>query len=121
MANVGRPKKEIDMQVVGKLASIMCTQEEIANYLEVNVRTLQRNKEFCRIYKKHQDEGKMSLRRWQFKHAEKNPAMAIYLGKVLLGQRENAIEVEIREKPKLNIEVVDNSNLEKIMYEENKK
>ena len=35
----------------------------------------------------------MSLRRTQFKLAEKNPTMAIFLGKQYLGQRDN-IEVE---------------------------
>ena len=84
----GRPKKEIDYTAVEKLASIQCTQEEIANFLEVSVRTLQRDEEFCRIYKKGMDNGKMSLRRTQFKIAEKNASMAIFLGKQYLGQRD---------------------------------
>ncbi len=85
---MARPRKEIDYVVVEKLASIQCTQEEIANFLEMSVRTLQRDEEFCRIYKKGQDNGKMSLRRYQFKLAEKNTAMAIFLGKQYLGQRD---------------------------------
>lgn len=85
----GRPKKEIDYQLVEKLANIQCTQEEIASFLEVSVRTLQRDEEFCRIYKKGQENGKMSLRRIQFKIAEKNSTMAIWLGKQYLGQRDN--------------------------------
>lgn len=84
----GRPKKEIDYNVVEKLASIQCTQEEIANFLELSVRTLQRDEEFCRIYKKGMDNGKMSLRRIQFKLAEKNTSMAIFLGKQYLGQKD---------------------------------
>lgn len=83
---MARPKKKIDYDAVQKLASIQCTQEEIANFLEVSVRTLQRDKEFCRLYKKGLDNGKMSLRRHQFKLAEKSPAMAIFLGKQYLGQ-----------------------------------
>ena len=85
---MARPRKEIDYVAVEKLASIQCTQEEIANFLEMSVRTLQRDEEFCRIYKKGQDNGKMSLRRYQFKLAEKNTAMAIFLGKQYLGQRD---------------------------------
>ncbi len=85
----GRPKKEIDYNAVEKLANIQCTQEEIANFLGISVRTLQRDDEFCRIYKKGQDNGKMSLRRMQYKLAEKNTAMAIWLGKQYLGQRDN--------------------------------
>ena len=85
---MARPKKEIDYEVVEKLASIQCTQEEIANFLNLSVRTLQRDEEFCRLYKKGQDNGKMSLRRYQFKLAEKNTSMAIFLGKQYLGQRD---------------------------------
>ena len=89
----GRPKKIIDYISVEKLANIQCTQEEIANFLGLSVRTLQRDEEFCRIYKKGQDNGKMSLRRMQYKLAEKNPTMAIWLGKQYLGQKDN-IEVK---------------------------
>lgn len=85
---MARPKKEIDYTAVEKLASIQCTQEEIANFLNVSVRTLQRDEEFCRLYKKGQDNGKMSLRRYQFKLAEKNTSMAIFLGKQYLGQKD---------------------------------
>lgn len=86
MAKVGRPKKVINYDFVEKLAAMQCTQEEIASFLEISVRTLQRDPEFCRIYKKGIDNGKMSLRRYQFKLAEKHPAMAIFLGKQYLGQ-----------------------------------
>lgn len=85
----GRPKKEIDYEAVEKLASIQCTQDEIANFLGLSVRTLQRDEEFCQLYKKGMDNGKMSLRRTQFKIAEKgNASMAIFLGKQYLGQRD---------------------------------
>lgn len=93
----GRPKKEIDYTAVEKLASIQCTQEEIANFLELSVRTLQRDEEFCRIYKKGMDNGKMSLRRTQFKLAEKNSAMAIFLGKQYLGQKDIIENTESQE------------------------
>ena len=48
----GRPKAVIDYPLVEKLGQIQCTQEEIANILNISVRTLQRDEEFCRIYKK---------------------------------------------------------------------
>lgn len=95
----GRPKKEIDYEIVEKLANIQCTQEEIAGFLNLSVRTLQRDEEFCRIYKKGQENGKMSLRRMQYKLAEKNAAMAIFLGKQYLGQRDN---VEVKAPEELN-------------------
>ena len=84
----GRPKKVIDYDMVEKLASIMCTQEEIGSMLDISTRTLQRDKEFCRIYKKGLDKGKMSLRRKQFTMSETNPTMAIWLGKQYLDQKD---------------------------------
>lgn len=82
----GRPKKEINYKTVEKLATIMCTQEEIASFMDISVRTLQRDPEFCRIYKKGLDQGRMSLRRKQFAMSDSNPTMAIWLGKQYLGQ-----------------------------------
>lgn len=99
---MARPKKEIDYIAVEKLASIQCTQEEIANFLEISVRTLQRDDEFCRIFKKGQDNGKMSLKRYQFKLAEKNTAMAIWLGKQYLGQKDN-IDVNANQVSRVTI------------------
>jgi len=89
----GRPKKVIDYELTEKLASIMCTQEEIATIFDCDVRTLQRDEEFCRVFKKGKENGKMSLRRKQWKLADKNASMAIFLGKQYLGQRD-AIKVE---------------------------
>lgn len=85
----GRPKIEIDYGAVEKLANIQCTQDEIASFLGISVRTLQRDEEFMRLFKKGQENGKMSLRRIQFRLAEKNTSMAIFLGKQYLGQRDN--------------------------------
>ena len=96
----GRPKKIIDYNLTEKLAHIMCTQEEIATTFDCDVRTMQRDEEFCRVKKKGKENGKMSLRRTQFKLAEKNPTMAIFLGKQYLGQRDN-IEVEHKDLSKV--------------------
>jgi hypothetical protein len=87
----GRPKKPIDYGAVERLAAIMCTQEEIANYLDISVRTLLRDDEFCHIYKKGLDKGKMSIRRQQYKSAEDgNVTMQIWLGKQYLNQRDRS-------------------------------
>ena len=90
---MARPKFNIDYEMVEKLAGIQCTQQEIASFLGCSVDTLQRDETFCGLYKKGQENGKMSLRRIQYKLAEKNPTMAIWLGKQYLKQRDN-IEVE---------------------------
>ena len=91
---MARPKIEIDYNLCETLAKIQCTQEEIANVLGVSTRTLQRDEEFCRIYKKGMEQGKMSIRRQQFKSAENgNVTMQIWLGKQYLGQRDRS-EIE---------------------------
>jgi len=83
----GRPKINIDLNLVEQLATIQCTQEEIAQVLGVSVRTLQRNKEFCQLYKKGQDEGRASLRRYQWKAAAGGDrTMLVWLGKQYLSQ-----------------------------------
>ena len=85
----GRPKKQIDYELVRKLANIQCTQEEIASVLGVSTRTLQRDEEFRRIYKEEMDSGKISLRRMQWRAADRGSnTMLVWLGKQYLGQRD---------------------------------
>lgn len=85
---MARPKIELDYNAIEKLANIQCTQKEIASFLGCSVDTLQRDEKFCDLYNKGKENGKMSLRRMQFKLAEKSYAMAIWLGKQYLGQRD---------------------------------
>lgn len=84
---MARPKIQLDYDLIKRLSLIQCTQKEIASVLGVSVDTLQRDEEFCCIYKKGQEEGKMSLRRLQWKAAQSgNVTMLIWLGKQYLGQ-----------------------------------
>ena len=93
----GRPIKlisEAGMAFIAKLAGIMCTDEEIAammsdQYVSVSVDTLTNENNgatFAECKEKGQAQGKASLRRNQFKLAENNASMAIFLGKNWLGQ-----------------------------------
>lgn len=90
----GRPRKVINAvgaKVIEALASVMCTEEEIAACLGVTVETLKNDKNgavFLECYKRGQDLGKMSLRRNQFELSKTSAAMAIFLGKNILGQRD---------------------------------
>ena len=84
----GRPKKEIDWKLVENLASIMCTQSEIASVIGVDIKTLKARDEFLPTLEKGLEKGKASLRRTQFKLAERNASMAIFLGKQYLGQKD---------------------------------
>jgi hypothetical protein len=65
----GRPRKVIDYNLVEKLALIQCTENEIASALGVSIKTLQRDKEFRRLYNSGKEEGRKSLRRLQWEKA----------------------------------------------------
>ena len=96
----GRPQKEIDKKIFENLCGLQCTLEEIAGVFDFSVDTIERwckreyGETFAETYKKHSAKGKMSLRRIQFKLAEKSAAMAIFLGKNYLGQKDNIIETD---------------------------
>lgn len=87
----GRPRKEVDLTVVRKLASIGCTQREIASILEVSIDTLTSREGFSDAYNIGFDEGKVSLRRKQFQVAlGGNPNMLKWLGIQFLDQRDKS-------------------------------
>ena len=100
---VGRPKIVLDYEAIEKLAGMMCTQEEIASYFDCDVRTLQRDEEFCRVYKKGLDKGKMSLRRKQYTMSDTNVTMAIWLGKQYLGQTDKVDNESNKDNKLLNL------------------
>ena len=93
----GRPQKEIDKKIFENLCGLQCTLEEIAGVFDCSADTIERwckreyKETFAEVYKKHSAKGKTSLRRIQFKLAEKSAAMAIFLGKNYLGQKDNII------------------------------
>lgn len=89
---MGRPRKEINQTEFEKLCGLQCTKAEICDWFSVTDKTLESwckrtyKKGFSEIFSEKRSKGKISLRRTQFKLAEKSPAMAIFLGKNYLGQ-----------------------------------
>ena len=87
-----RPRINIDKEQFKKLCSLQCTLSEIAFWFKCSEDTIERwckremKMSFAEAYKINSSEGKIALRRIQFKMAEKSPAMAIWLGKQYLGQ-----------------------------------
>jgi len=70
-----------------------------------SVDTLQRNEEFCGIYKSQIEIGRSSLRRMQWKAAENgDKTMLVWLGKQYLGQRDKQ-ETEISGKDGGSLEI----------------
>ena len=99
---MARPRKEINKTEFEKLCGLQCTLEEIAGFFECSEDTIERwckreyEMRFADAYKTWASQGKISLRRNQLKLSEKSAAMAIWLGKQWLGQRE-MIEYEDKE------------------------
>ena len=96
-ANWKRIQKEVNMHQVLDFIEIQATAEEIAGFFRVSPDTLDRRlKEefgcgFAELRKRVGEgaQGKMSLRRSQFKMAKTNSTMAIWLGKQYLGQTDH--------------------------------
>lgn len=92
----GRPSKinKIDQEQFEKLCALQCTKEEIAGFFNVSPDSIENycakfyGSTFSAVFAEKRCNGKISLRRAQFKLAEKNAAMAIFLGKNYLGQRD---------------------------------
>jgi len=98
---MARPEKEIDWSLFEKLCELQCTQPEIASYLGISDDTLRSRakkqyelEDYSDVYKKFSESGKCSLRRNQFVLSKKNAAMAIWLGKQWLGQKDQSKEAE---------------------------
>ena len=96
---MGRPRKVISQKQFESLCAIQCTIEEVCAVLDVDEALLERwcketydGKTFAKVFKEKRQMGRMSLRRSQFKLAEKNATMAIWLGKQYLDQRDKDIQ-----------------------------
>ena len=124
---MGRPKIEINKKQFEKLCEFQCTEEEIADFFNCSIDTINNyckktySMTFSDTFKKKSSKGKVSLRRNQFALSKKNSNMAIFLGKQYLGQKDIQTLDGILSTPTLSIKVVDNSNLEKVLYEEEDK
>ena len=113
----GRPKKEIDKKDFESLLAIQCTLREVAAFFDAKLSgcsedTVQRwckktyGENFAAVAAKKYAVGRIGLRRIQFRLAEKSAAMAIFLGKNLLGQsdkddwqrRQDEKVLELKEK-----------------------
>ncbi|MGN1456936.1 MAG: hypothetical protein ACI4XP_03150 [Acutalibacteraceae bacterium] len=117
-SNAGRPKiqwTDKDYKTLEGLCAIHATNDEIKTVLNLSYETIDRLCEehykdengkpmnFSTVKEKYQSQGKISLRRLQFQHAEKSAAMAIFLGKQYLGQKDQ-IETNAPD-PVINISV----------------
>lgn len=100
----GRPKKEIDIEKFQKLCQLQCTKKEIASFFDCSEDTIENfchrefNETFSAVFNKYASIGKISLRRTQFRLAERSSSMAIWLGKQILGQEDKIAIQNIDDK-----------------------
>lgn len=101
----GRPQKNIDKTQFESLCGLQCTLDEMCGWFDCCSDTLESwckrtySKGFSEVFKEKRGRGKISLRRAQFRLAQKNANMAIWLGKQYLGQSDHAsMDVAITEK-----------------------
>lgn len=104
--HTAKEKERFKAQFEG-LCRIQCTEEEICGVLNCDDATLCRwcktiyGRTFADVYKEKRQGGKASLRRQQFKIAETNATMSIWLGKQYLGQSDSPVVVETTALDKL--------------------
>ena len=115
---MARPKLKLDANLIETLAKVGCTNESIAIQVGCSVDTLTRR--YADVLTKGRENMKTSLRIWQLKAAENgNAALLIWLGKQLLGQRDNIdVEATVKDNTIVLAYAKDGSHLKK---EEDKK
>lgn len=91
---IKQAQAKIDKHQFENLCKMQCTETEIMAWFDVCKDTLiswcknEYGMDFSTIYQQKKEGGKIALRRYQLQQAEKNPTMAIWLGKQYLGQKD---------------------------------
>lgn len=91
---MARPQKHIDQGDFEKLCGLQCALSEIASWFNCSEDTIERwcqrtyKRRFADVFAEKRGNGKIALRRAQFELAKKSAAMAIFLGKNYLGQKD---------------------------------
>ena len=83
----GRPRKEIDLEAVYKMASVGCTMREISFILDLHEDTIKRREDCREAYDRGQENSKVRLRKAMFSNAidKMVPSVQIFLSKNILG------------------------------------
>src|ERR1700677_1085589 len=99
----GRKAVPIDLLDLEKLCAIQCSDEEIAGFFKVSVRTIQNRRaqrKFGDVMRQGAAKGSISIRRAQMRLVEAgNVPMIIFLGKNRLGQKDNIAGVRLSLPP----------------------
>lgn len=108
---MARPRKEINQKQFENLCGLQCTKSEICAFFEITDKTLESwcrrtyKKGFSEVFSEKRGLGKISLRRAQWRIAESNATMAIWLGKQFLDQTDDGGKKQDRDEVKVIIDV----------------
>jgi hypothetical protein len=97
----GPVPKILDVKTFESLCQVWCTQSEIASYLKMDVTTLARivtkhyGEDFAVVYKRLYESGTPSFRRERRVLAKTNASMSIWLGKTVLGEKEEQQQIVV--------------------------
>lgn len=116
-AKNGIKGNKVNKEAFEELCRLMCTEGEICGVLRVSHDTLLQwirqnygqDYNFKKAFDMFSADAKMGLRKTQFKLAENNPTMAIWLGKQYLGQRDYIEETQLA-----RIEIIDDVPIEDV-------
>lgn len=117
---MARPVKEINKEQFESLCNLQCTLDEIAGFFKCSRDTIERwcvrtyEINFADVFKKYSQNGKISLRRSQFRLAETNASMAIWLGKQYLGQTEKIEAVTNVDAVTVKVDQLEPAQLERV-------
>lgn len=123
MSNTGRPRKVIKQKQFEAMCQIQATQEEITLVLGVTDKTLNAwcrrtyGKRFSDVFREKRSAGKISLRRKQWKLADRSAAMAIFLGKQFLGQTDKT-EMEVSAEVQNPLRGISTEDIKKLIEKE---
>jgi hypothetical protein len=88
----GRKPIQIDVTELEKLCSLQCSDEEIAAWFGVSISTIQNRRKqpkYAQVMRRGKAKGCISVRRAQMRLLEAgNGTIAVWLGKILLGQKD---------------------------------
>ena len=99
----GRPRVEFNRKTFERLCALQCTLPEISDFMDLSDATIERRclevygKGFAEISRLKKGAGHTSLRRAQWRMAQDNPTMAIWLGKQYLAQTDKVDMLHIHE------------------------
>ena len=109
-------RSDIDLVELEKLCQLSCTDEEIAAWFGTSTRTIERRRlepKFAEIMARGKAKGRISVRRMQMKLLEQgNATMGIWLGKQLLGQKD---QVANQVRPLLSLQNLTSQDLRAVL------